>query len=116
MLMQDKDFQSKNCAFMVLEANCSIIAACFPCYGPLFRGGRSQLSLIASVRSMFSLRSRGSNASSRNYDGLGDDNQGILSSASEIELKNAPALKVKGGQTPPVRGINVTRSVEMTLN
>ncbi|KAF2114226.1 hypothetical protein BDV96DRAFT_661507, partial [Lophiotrema nucula] len=34
--------QSLNAIFVILEPNCSIIAACFPCYGPLFRRSRQQ--------------------------------------------------------------------------
>lgn len=52
------DLQSRNIIFMLLEPNCSTITACLPCYGPLFRGGRSQVSLVRSVRSLFSLHSR----------------------------------------------------------
>lgn len=50
---------------MVLEPNCSIIAACLPCYGPLFAGGRAPESMVRSVRSIFSLRSRGSSGNSK---------------------------------------------------
>ncbi|KAI1761978.1 hypothetical protein GGR53DRAFT_503358 [Hypoxylon sp. FL1150] len=49
--------QSVQFIFMILEPNCSIIAACLPCYGPLVAGGRAPESIIRSVRSVFSLRS-----------------------------------------------------------
>ncbi|MCJ1405150.1 hypothetical protein MMC11_008376 [Xylographa trunciseda] len=52
------DLQSKQFIFLILEPNCSIIAACLPCYGPLLAKGRSPESLVRSVRSVFSLRSR----------------------------------------------------------
>ncbi|KAF1940881.1 hypothetical protein EJ02DRAFT_405740 [Clathrospora elynae] len=131
--------QSRNCVFMILEANCSIIAACLPCYGPLFRGGRSQGSLVASVRSMFSLRSRrsdGSLRSTRNFAGFTnhDKRSGGTHSAteSEIELKAATNLQGPGhGHSRVVverlshqtdeeagyeamGGINVTKGVEVT--
>ncbi|CBF83087.1 hypothetical protein AN3257.2 [Aspergillus nidulans FGSC A4] len=50
--------QSRQFIFMILEPNCSIIAACLPCYGPLLARGRAPESLIRSVRSVFTLRSR----------------------------------------------------------
>lgn len=49
---------------MILEPNCSIIAACLPCFGPLVAGGRAPESLIRSVRSVLSIRSRSSRAGS----------------------------------------------------
>ncbi|CAG9946710.1 unnamed protein product [Clonostachys rosea f. rosea IK726] len=49
--------QSKQFIFMIIEPNCSIIAACLPCYGPLVSGGHSLGSIFNSIRSMFSLRS-----------------------------------------------------------
>ncbi|KAL4736673.1 hypothetical protein BDV11DRAFT_207414 [Aspergillus similis] len=52
--------QSRQFIFMILEPNCSIIAACLPCYGPLVARGRSPESLIRSVRSVFWLRSHDS--------------------------------------------------------
>ncbi|KAI1206319.1 uncharacterized protein F4807DRAFT_439697 [Annulohypoxylon truncatum] len=55
--------QSKQYIFLILEPNCSIIAACLPCYGPLFAGGRAPESIVRSVRSIFSLRSLGSKGS-----------------------------------------------------
>ncbi|KAL4999870.1 hypothetical protein BDV10DRAFT_184014 [Aspergillus recurvatus] len=50
--------------FMILEPNCSIIAACLPCYGPLFGRGRAPDSLIRSLRSVFTLRSQSSGSGS----------------------------------------------------
>ncbi|KAL4935322.1 hypothetical protein BDV06DRAFT_234429 [Aspergillus oleicola] len=49
--------QSRQFIFMILEPNCSIIAACLPCYGPLFSRGHAPESLIRSFRSMITLRS-----------------------------------------------------------
>ncbi|KXX79073.1 hypothetical protein MMYC01_203048 [Madurella mycetomatis] len=53
--------QSKQYIFMVLEPNCSILAACLPTYGPLVSGGRAPESIVRSVRSVFSIRSTRSN-------------------------------------------------------
>lgn len=47
----------KEIMFVIIEPNCSIIAACLPCYGPLLRGGRALESVLKSVRSMLSLKS-----------------------------------------------------------
>lgn len=52
--------QHKQFIFMIIEAHCSIIAACLPCFGPLFTGGRAPESLVRSVRSVLSLASRSS--------------------------------------------------------
>ncbi|KAF2478182.1 uncharacterized protein BDR25DRAFT_338822 [Lindgomyces ingoldianus] len=65
LVAQSKGFeavynQAKQFCFMILEPNCSIIAACLPCYGPLFAHGRGMESILRSVRSVFSLRSRSS--------------------------------------------------------
>ncbi|KAJ8133035.1 hypothetical protein O1611_g588 [Lasiodiplodia mahajangana] len=49
--------QSKQFIFLILEPNCSIIAACLPCYGPLIGAGRGPESLLRSVWPIFSLRS-----------------------------------------------------------
>ncbi|KAK0631017.1 hypothetical protein B0T17DRAFT_462298, partial [Bombardia bombarda] len=52
--------QSKQFIFMIIEPNCSIIAACLPCYGPLLAGGRRPESIIRSIRSLISIGSGGS--------------------------------------------------------
>jgi hypothetical protein len=70
---------------MLIEPNCSVIAACLPCYGPLVRGGRSQLSLIHSVRSLFSLRSRASRGSTSNR----GSEDARSPTESQIELKQS---------------------------
>ncbi|KAF4628607.1 hypothetical protein G7Y89_g9542 [Cudoniella acicularis] len=49
--------ESKLFIFVLLEPNCSIIAGCLPCYGPLFTGGRGLDSIIRSIRSVLSLQS-----------------------------------------------------------
>ena len=48
---------------MVIEPNCSILAASLPTYGPLLHGSRSLESIMKSMRSIFSLRSYQSNRS-----------------------------------------------------
>ncbi|KAI0847852.1 hypothetical protein F5Y00DRAFT_263025 [Daldinia vernicosa] len=66
--------QSVQFVFMILEPNCSIIAACLPCYGPLVAGGRAPESIVRSVRSAFSLRSfrsrRSGSSSDKNHTAL----------------------------------------------
>jgi hypothetical protein len=47
--------------FGTMEPNCSIIAACLPCYGPLCTGDRTAESLVTSVRSVMSIRGGRSN-------------------------------------------------------
>ncbi|KAH5254333.1 hypothetical protein HBI25_136520 [Parastagonospora nodorum] len=82
--------QSKNFVFMLIEPNCSVIAACLPCYGPLLRNGRSQMSLVHSVRSLFSLRSQASSVNGE-YGRYGSKGDGSLDARSatdsHIELK-----------------------------
>ncbi|PVH97417.1 hypothetical protein DM02DRAFT_597681 [Periconia macrospinosa] len=92
---------SRTVLWGVIEPNCSIIAACLPCYGPVFRG-RAPESIIRSVRSVLSLASLGSNHSrnsqrsnrSKIYNqGLGNQSVPPKSNAkeateSEIELRD----------------------------
>lgn len=77
---------------MVLEPNCSILAACLPCYGTLFAKGQTLGSIIKSARSMFSLRSQGS--SSRGADSLtrgrGTKPAEESGSESQVELTAPP--------------------------
>lgn len=125
--------QWKNFIFMILEPNCSIIAACLPTYGPLFRGAWNLQSILRSVRSVFSLQSaRGSSGSrSRNptndYSKFGDrsaPHSDANSTHSQFELNQS----AKGGRAfveiermshgsrdegAGVSGINVTRGVEV---
>ncbi|KAI8966715.1 hypothetical protein F5Y11DRAFT_361781 [Daldinia sp. FL1419] len=70
--------QSVQFIFMILEPNCSIIAACLPCYGPLVAGGRAPESIVRSVQSVLSLqslRSRRSVSNSGAQQGPEDDSQ-----------------------------------------
>ena len=73
--------------FMMLEPNCSIIAACLPCYGPLLAGGRGPESLIRSLRSIISLRSRDSKGSG----GSGSRTQTNIAIASRAQSSGAPS-------------------------
>jgi len=92
--------ESKQFIFMLLEPNCSIIAACLPCYGTLFarQGGRSPESLVRSVRSVLSLRSRSSskhsgkswNASGPSNPTVTDHDKNAPRSESQIELSEVP--------------------------
>jgi hypothetical protein len=90
---QSSDLEAKVYIFAVIEPNCSIIAACLPCYGPLLKGGRGAESLVASVRSAISLFSFGSqdsrNASRRNQPGSGSNKQvaaDLAQNDSELQL------------------------------
>ncbi|KAH9884986.1 hypothetical protein F4778DRAFT_517129 [Xylariomycetidae sp. FL2044] len=113
--------------FKIIEPNCSIIAACLPCYGPLFKGGRAAESLIRSVRSIVSLasgRSHGSSRSSRLR-----RQQGRAAAESEIELRNLgypgnvqqdahciagkDSQDVEGRSLEPEDRIRVTRGVSV---
>lgn len=84
--------QWKTAIFMILEANCSVIAACLPCLGPLFRGWKGLESLVASVRSAISLRSlrsQSSHNSQKGYNKFGDGNAAPKSdpeAESQIQL------------------------------
>jgi hypothetical protein len=117
--------QWKNFVFMILEPNCSIIAACLPCYGPLFKSGKAIESILRSVRSVFSLRSQGSGGSGIGYNKFG--HRGGLASEpqqaaeSQIELQQnkdrvfANAARVSHGSEDEMRigEINVTRDVQI---
>lgn len=125
--------QSTQFVFVILEPQCSIIAGCLPCYGPLFAGGRAPESLIRSVRSVFSLASRGSTDNSTTHrSGKADVTvEGRSSSESHIELRNTTSDWLppqQGIQTSvnanskdhfreaPIEsyGINVTKAVDVT--
>ncbi|KUI71215.1 hypothetical protein VM1G_07108 [Cytospora mali] len=120
--------QSKQFIFMIIEPNCSIIAACLPCYGTLLSalGGRAPESMLRSVRSIFSLRSR--NTDNSNKGALGGNSPGAtlgIKSDSQIELqthqswpsKSQQEVQCIGGSDgeipalPPNRGISVTNGV-----
>lgn len=80
--------QSKQFIFLILEPNCSIIAACLPCYGPLLKAGRGPESLIRSVRSMFSLQSR---TNSKNSSPIASNVRNMNSASiaeSQVELRS----------------------------
>ncbi|OTA64068.1 hypothetical protein K449DRAFT_368016 [Hypoxylon sp. EC38] len=71
--------------FVIIEPNCSIIAACLPCYGYLFsRGGRVD-SLVQSARSVFSLRSLRS-TTQRSQGGTQSNALNLAISDPDIEL------------------------------
>ncbi|RYP09458.1 hypothetical protein DL764_001283 [Monosporascus ibericus] len=100
--------QSHQYVFMVLEPNCSILAACLPTYGPLVTGWRAPESLIRSVRSIFSLRSAGSGFSRpslRKYLGSASNPPRSGSIAeSEIELQGVKDWPGKGRQEVFISG------------
>ncbi|MCJ1351571.1 MAG: hypothetical protein MMC33_001555 [Icmadophila ericetorum] len=133
--------QSKQFIFMILEPNCSIIAACLPCYGPLFAGGRAPESLVRSVRSVFSIRSRGSKVSigsqKRSQSKVTEIDQSMQKesdSESQIELSKATqqwSNSHSHGQNSVTvdslayrtdeelggsKGITTTRAVDVTRN
>lgn len=92
--------QSKQYIFMVLEPNCSILAACLPTYGPLIAGGRAPESIVRSVRSVFSLRSvRSNNASARSLPRGSRDKTG--GGDSQVELHDAEAWAGKRSREAP---------------
>ncbi|KAI0896220.1 hypothetical protein F4806DRAFT_496338 [Annulohypoxylon nitens] len=82
--------QSKQYIFLILEPNCSIIAACLPCYGPLFAGGRAPESLVRSVRSILSLRSLGSKGSPHGSRDRKDSNRTNTSGGNGVRERAEP--------------------------
>ncbi|GKZ25554.1 hypothetical protein AbraIFM66951_001326 [Aspergillus brasiliensis] len=85
--------QSRMIIFMLIEPNCSIVAACLPCYGALFMGTTSLSSIVQSFRTVFTVGSQGSTYSksgTRNRKGLklvtDSANQFHGSSDSQVEL------------------------------
>lgn len=104
---------------MVLEPNCSILAACLPTFGPLVAGGRGPESIVRSVRSIFSLRSLrgsgsaiangsgGSRPSRRNYVQNGEAGLALDSlnmSESQAELHRVQDWPGKGHQEISITG------------
>jgi hypothetical protein len=106
--MKISDTQSKAYIFTLVEPNCSIIAACLLCYGTLVRalGGRNLESVVRSVRSALSLRSRqssnGSDSRSRSQAIRLDSQKGRSDSQVELtELERASHIGIdEAGKVP----------------
>ncbi|KAF2649032.1 hypothetical protein K491DRAFT_708384 [Lophiostoma macrostomum CBS 122681] len=95
--------------FMLLEANCSVIAACLPCYGPLLRGFgvRAPESILRSVRSVFSLRSRNSSGNRSNHNQSGATSglhKGGTATDSQIELNGSLSAQQQGNSKKTFSG------------
>lgn len=92
--------QSTQFIFVILEPNCSVIAACLPCYGPFLAKGRSPESLVRSMKSVFSLRSRDSytNSSQSKSTDVAPRNDSALNSQTELQQpsKNWPMAENQG--------------------
>ncbi|KAH6640282.1 hypothetical protein F5144DRAFT_559867 [Chaetomium tenue] len=106
--------QSRQYIFMVLEPNCSILAACLPTYGPLLSGGRAPESIVRSVRSVFSLRSaRSNNASAASLPRSRHKSAG----ESQVELHDLEgedySHKVSREVVPPVPSVPATAQVQV---
>ncbi|RAK90787.1 hypothetical protein BO79DRAFT_252970 [Aspergillus costaricaensis CBS 115574] len=87
--------QSKMIIFMLIEPNCSIIAACLPCYGALFVGATSLKSIIHSFRTVFTVGSQSStysNSSTRNKNGL----RFAIDSASKFQAFSDSQVELTG--------------------
>lgn len=92
---------------MVLEPNCSILAACLPTYGPLVSGGRAPESIVRSVRSVFSLRSaRSNNASAASLPRSRNKSAGESQvELHDLEVENTYSGKVSREVVPPVPSV-----------
>ncbi|PWY85003.1 hypothetical protein BO70DRAFT_232183 [Aspergillus heteromorphus CBS 117.55] len=92
--------ESNQAVFMVLEPNCSIIAACLPCYGNLFRDDRCLGSMVRNVWSIFSTRSQNS------HHGYGYRTE----TESQIELtQDSARWQAHEGQRTRVKGGGMER-------
>ncbi|KAK9772826.1 putative Integral membrane protein [Seiridium cardinale] len=128
--------QSKQYIFLVIEPNCSILAASLPTYGPLFTGGRAPESFIRSLRSVFSIRSfrssgsgsRGGSATRKTWPTSPSNiPKSSHSTESQVELRRVEDWPGKGRQevyisydnrVPPLpsnigNGISVTNGVSV---
>ena len=139
MLIDITDLQSRQYIFMMLEPNCSIIAACLPCYGPLLANGKGLSSILSSVRSVFSIRSHGTKGSSNSKsphhtkaDYTDTARPGGVANESQVELAQASEdwLTAQGRNTVNIerysqgtdeersgfqgQGIYMTRGVNVT--
>ncbi|ETS76589.1 hypothetical protein PFICI_11976 [Pestalotiopsis fici W106-1] len=94
--------QSKQYIFLIIEPNCSILAASLPTYGPLFSGGGGMESIFRSLRSVFSLQSyrSGSKSSSRRMYESSPSQQlkSSQSTESQIELHRVENWQGRGFQ------------------
>ncbi|KAI0377087.1 hypothetical protein F5Y04DRAFT_285217 [Hypomontagnella monticulosa] len=91
--------------FVIIEPNCSIVAACLPCYGPIFFGGRGNVArMLQSARSLFSLRSTKSTSQmARGSRQEGQPSEPVPDSRFELDEHDRSRLKA-GYATHSTRG------------
>lgn len=97
------ELQSKNIIFMILEPNCSVIAACLPCYRPLFASSREPTFLFQSFRSIFSfnLLSKVRSSDSKSSDLQNDGGKSQIELGQTLPVWSDP--HTKGENTVEVR-------------
>jgi len=118
-----------NLVWMAIEPCASIIAACLPTLGPLFKGKRSLGSIIRSIRSALSVRSQSSSSdlsgSPRDLreesfdsetptvrnDGVHDGNQGKFS--AEVVAQRRTGAELEASPSPS-GGIHVVRETRLS--
>lgn len=116
-----------NLIWMIIEPCASVIAACLPTFGPLFRDGRSPGSIIRSIRSVLSFRSQSSNSSSsgsrkRSAETVSDSEHGDAgariqgidygSYSTHVRSKQQDEAELESGNTDP--GIRVLRETDVS--
>ncbi|KAI0101406.1 hypothetical protein GGR51DRAFT_575064 [Nemania sp. FL0031] len=86
--------QSKQFIFLILEPNCSIIAACLPCYGPLIKLGHGPETWLRSVLPIRKLPSNANSQESFDVPGRGSRLTSDSQTESPIELRTPEWPKI----------------------
>ncbi|KAE8313973.1 hypothetical protein BDV41DRAFT_563902 [Aspergillus transmontanensis] len=84
---------SKQLVFMIIETNCSIIAACLPCYGALLRGGESLASI---VRSFLVIHGRASSRSDSSFSSLHSGKHYPIHGVRDLDADTGSQVELTG--------------------
>jgi len=102
-----------------IEPACSVIAACLPTLGPLGQKGRNPESLVASVRSVLSLRSYNTSIRTEKHgNGSLDNSKCSRSLEGDEEARGGWAKNSGTGSTTVESGMNIRsapKSVEIVM-
>ncbi|KAE8160451.1 hypothetical protein BDV40DRAFT_290103 [Aspergillus tamarii] len=101
---------SKQLVFMIIETNCSIIAACLPCYGALLRGGQSLASI---VRSFLAIHGRASSPSDSSFASLHSGKHYPIHGIRDLDADTGSQVELTG---PTERWSRTTTQVTIKVS
>ena len=104
------DIHSKQLVFMIIETNCSIIAACLPCYGALLRGGQSLASI---VRSFLAIHGRASSPSDSSFASLHSGKHYPIHGIRDLDADTGSQVELTG---PTERWSRTTTQVTIKVS